>query len=136
MLTDQLFSSQQPSPWGVDYLVSAPDETSGTLEIDFQLTFTRRLVATTGPKSKTAKISRKAIQEVNVQKACETIIEPGAPIALRLQSSLLYGVSRVFSQQCNYVLSDAEKVQTRIRAFYGALNVMGNTLDPAAGKTR
>lgn len=95
-----------------------------------------RLVSTVGIKSNAKKISRKAIQEVNVQKACETILEPGAPIALRLQGSLLYGVSRVYSQQCQYVLADAEKVQAHMMAFYNAMGGNENALDPRAGKAK
>ncbi|KAK4659919.1 R8 protein [Podospora pseudocomata] len=94
------------------------------------------LVSTVGIKSNAKKISRKAIQEVNVQKACETILEPGAPIALRLQGSLLYGVSRVYSQQCQYVLADAEKVQAHMMAFYNAMGGNENALDPRAGKAK
>ncbi|KAL2269030.1 hypothetical protein VTJ83DRAFT_3876 [Remersonia thermophila] len=78
------------------------------------------LVSTIGLRSSTKKISRKAIQEVNVQKACETILQPGAPMALRLQGTLLYGLSRVYSQQCHYVLTDAERVQAHMRAVYNA----------------
>ncbi|KAH6689476.1 Rec8 like protein-domain-containing protein [Plectosphaerella plurivora] len=92
------------------------------------------LLATIGPRGGTRKITRKAIQEVDVQRACEKIIEPGAPLALRLQSNLLYGVSRVYSQQCNYVLSDAEKVQNDMRLFYRL--VAQNATDPEAGKAR
>ncbi|KAL1840844.1 hypothetical protein VTJ49DRAFT_7687 [Mycothermus thermophilus] len=94
------------------------------------------LVSTIGLRSTTKKISRKAIQEVNVQKACETILQTGAPIALRLQGSLLYGLSRVYSQQCHYVLTDAEKVQAHMRAFYNALGGSDNALDPQAGKAK
>jgi hypothetical protein len=49
-----------------------------------------RLVATLGAKSNTKKVTRKAILDVDVRKACETIIQPEAPMALRLQSNLLY----------------------------------------------
>lgn len=49
----------------------------------------RRLVATLGSKSTLKKVNRKAILEVNVPKACETIMTPEAPMALRLQSNLL-----------------------------------------------
>ncbi|KAL2158416.1 hypothetical protein VTH06DRAFT_4464 [Thermothelomyces fergusii] len=94
------------------------------------------LVSTLGLKSGARKISRKAIQEVDVQKACETILQPGAPIALRLQGSLLYGVSRVYLQQCHYVLADAERVQAHMRAFYRALGGSDNALDPQAGRSR
>lgn len=48
-----------------------------------------RLVATLGAKSGTKKVSRKQILGVDVGKACETIIEPEVPMALRLQSNLL-----------------------------------------------
>jgi meiotic recombination protein REC8, fungi type len=84
-----------------------------------------RLVATVGPRSSTKKVTRKAIQEVDVKRACEQILEPGAPIALRLQGNLLYGISRVHNQQCSYMLTDAHKIQgsmmTLLRHFDNAL---------------
>ena len=49
-----------------------------------------RLVATLGSKSNLKKVTRKAITEVDVPKACDTITNPEAPLALRLQASLLY----------------------------------------------
>ncbi|KAK4137003.1 hypothetical protein BT67DRAFT_454689 [Trichocladium antarcticum] len=94
------------------------------------------LVSTIGLRSNARKISRKAIQGVDVRKACETILQPTAPIALRLQGSLLFGLSRVYSQQCHYVLTDAERVQAHMRAFYTALGGTDNGLDPQAGKSR
>lgn len=48
-----------------------------------------RLVATLGSKSTLKKVNRKAILDVDVPKACETILAPEAPMALRLQSNLL-----------------------------------------------
>lgn len=47
-------------------------------------------MATLGAKSSLKKVSRRAIDNVNVPKACDVIIEPEAPMALRLQSNLLY----------------------------------------------
>ena len=52
----------------------------------------RRLVATLGSKSNLKKINRKAILDVNIPKACQTVSDPGAPMALRLQSNLLLAV--------------------------------------------
>ncbi|KAI9817479.1 MAG: hypothetical protein M1827_001089 [Pycnora praestabilis] len=75
------------------------------------------LVATLGSKSNLKKVNRKAILDVDVPKACQTILTPEAPMALRLQSNLLYGVSRVYSQQCGYVLVDAQNAQNNIRAL-------------------
>ncbi|TVY14205.1 Meiotic recombination protein rec8 [Lachnellula arida] len=91
------------------------------------------LVATLGAKSSAKKVTRKAITGVDVQKACETIIEPEAPMALRLQSNLMYGVTRVYSQQCTYVLNDAVAAQTAMRAM---LKSRGGQLDSSAGKAK
>jgi len=48
-----------------------------------------RLVATLGSKSTLKKVTRKAILDVNVPKACDVIVDPAAPMALRLQGNLL-----------------------------------------------
>ncbi|KAI9809291.1 MAG: hypothetical protein M1825_002582 [Sarcosagium campestre] len=93
-----------------------------------------RLVATLGSQSSARKINRKAILEVNVPKACETILMSEAPMALRLQSNLLYGVSRVYSQQCGYVLGDAQHVHNLLRGLFKASAAA--QLDPQAGRAR
>ncbi|KAI1391946.1 Rec8 like protein-domain-containing protein [Hypoxylon trugodes] len=92
------------------------------------------LIATVGTGTSARRVSKKAIQAVDVEKACGKIIEPGAPVALRLQGQLLYGVSRVYNEQCRYMLSDLQKVQMHMHMLFKRLN--GNQLDPDAGKTR
>ncbi|GAB7359986.1 hypothetical protein MBLNU230_g7510t1 [Neophaeotheca triangularis] len=79
------------------------------------------LVATLGSKSTLKKVSRKAILDVDVAKACETIVAPEAPMALRLQSNLLFGVTRVYAQQCGYVLNDAENAKNNMRMIIKAM---------------
>ncbi|KAL6854247.1 Rec8 like domain-containing protein [Trichoderma novae-zelandiae] len=91
------------------------------------------LVATVG-KGNQKRLTKKAIQEVNVPKACEKILDPGAPLALRLQGNLLYGVSRVFAHQCAYVLTDAEKTQSDMVTFFRIIQT--SEIDPRAGKTK
>ena len=49
-----------------------------------------RLVATLGSKTNNKKVNRKSILEVDVKKTCDIIIQPEAPMALRLQGNLLY----------------------------------------------
>ena len=49
----------------------------------------KRLVATLGSRSITRRLNRKAILDVDVPEACKVIINPEAPMALRLQGSLL-----------------------------------------------
>ncbi|KAL9594620.1 MAG: hypothetical protein Q9179_005313 [Wetmoreana sp. 5 TL-2023] len=55
-------------------------------------------------------------------------------MALRLQSNLLYGVSRVYLQQCGYTLADAQSVQANMRVLSKIIRTA--SLDPNAGKAR
>jgi len=60
-----------------------------------------RLVATLGTKSMSSKkVTKRAIQGVDVQKACETVMVPEAPMALRLQSNLLWVPALPPCQRC------------------------------------
>lgn len=72
---------------------------------------------------------------MNVAKACTTIIHPpGAPLALRTQANLLYGVTRVFQEQYRIALSDVEKFQDHLRR---ARSTWGTSdIDSNAGKAR
>ncbi|KAI4848669.1 hypothetical protein E4T44_03805 [Aureobasidium sp. EXF-8845] len=87
------------------------------------------LVATLGSKSTLKKVDRKEICAVNIPKACRTIVSPEAPMALRLQSNLLYGVSRVYGEQCNFVLKDAQVEQNKIRTLLRSLHAAPIELD-------
>ena len=49
-------------------------------------------------------------------------------------STTSYGVSRVFNQQCGYILSDAQVAQANMRALINAVKT--SELDPNAGKAR
>lgn len=64
-----------------------------------------------GIKSGVKKVGRKAILDVDVSKACSTVLAPEAPMALRLQSNLLY-VSR---RPTNPHLRELTTVQIRHR---------------------
>ncbi|KAE8350435.1 Rec8 like protein-domain-containing protein [Aspergillus coremiiformis] len=92
------------------------------------------LVATLGSRSISRKLNRKAILDVDVPRACHVIMDPEAPMALRLQGNLLYGVSRVYSQQCGYTLTDVQAIHDKMRTMLKVLP--GGGLDPTAGKTR
>ncbi|OOQ82058.1 hypothetical protein PEBR_40600 [Penicillium brasilianum] len=92
------------------------------------------LVATLGSRSITRRLNRKAILDVDVPGACNVIVNPDAPMALRLQGSLLYGVSRVYDQQCGYTLLDAQTMRDKMVSMLKQLP--GGGLDPSAGKTK
>jgi meiotic recombination protein REC8, fungi type len=64
---------------------------------NYKITDPYRLLATLGSKSTLKKVTRKAILDVDVPKACGTIHDPSAPMALRLQANLLYVSSRTLS---------------------------------------
>ncbi|PLN86142.1 Rec8 like protein-domain-containing protein [Aspergillus taichungensis] len=92
------------------------------------------LVATLGSKSIARKLNRKAILDVDVPRACGVIKDPEAPMALRLQGNLLYGVSRVHNQQCGYTLTDVQAIHDRMRSLFRVIS--GGGLDSSAGKAR
>ncbi|KAI5813074.1 Rec8 like protein-domain-containing protein [Pyronema omphalodes] len=74
------------------------------------------LVATLGLSRTTLKkLGRRDILAVNLPKACGTVIEPIAPLALRLQSNLLIGISRVYKQQTEYLYHDVTNAHTNIK---------------------
>lgn len=88
--------------------------------------------------------------DVDVPDACETITDPSAPMALRLQGNLLcvsstrstevplmkpsFGVSRVFSQQCAYVLTDMQSLWDKMRGMTMLLKEL--EIDPDVTATR
>lgn len=95
-----------------------------------------RLVANLGHNTVNRKLTRRVIEGVNVPQACDTIERPpGAPIALRLQGSLLYGVSGVYSKHGAYLLDDTQKMWTSMRTF-SRHKSDANLLDPNAGKAK
>ncbi|KAL8808536.1 MAG: hypothetical protein Q9182_000087 [Xanthomendoza sp. 2 TL-2023] len=116
---------------------SGPDGYAPSMKYKYGVVF----VAAAGPTvvaidagSNLKKVNRKAILEVNVPKTCDVIINPEVPMALRLQSNLLYGVSRVYLQQCGYTLSDAQNVQANLKMLSNIIRTA--SLDPNAGKAR
>ncbi|KAF7515626.1 hypothetical protein G7054_g14488 [Neopestalotiopsis clavispora] len=92
------------------------------------------IVATMGNKSTTKRVSKRAIEDVDLARACEKIIEPGAPIALRLQGSLLFGVSKVYQRKCQYMLSDVQKIQGHMMHFFKTVGA--NQLEPGEFRVR
>lgn len=52
------------------------------------------------------KLSKKQIQSVEITEACDYLVHPPEPLALRLSSNLMVGVSRVYQQQAGYLWSD------------------------------
>ena len=68
-------------------------------------------------------MGKKDILNVDVPKACQTVTDPEAPLALRLQGNLLFGLSRVYEQKCLYLLADLESARTVMRELMKSASV-------------
>jgi N terminus of Rad21 / Rec8 like protein len=65
-----------------------------------------RLAATLGAKSSLKRLQKRDILSVDVPEACTFLSNPpDQPLALRLSSNLMYGVTRIFSQQYTFFYS-------------------------------
>ncbi|GAA6009311.1 hypothetical protein JCM11491_004269 [Sporobolomyces phaffii] len=68
------------------------------------------------------KLSRKELVACDLVKACEQVASPAEPLALRLSSSLLSGIARVYQQQFLFFSSDVTQVHQALKkAFTDAL---------------
>jgi cohesin complex subunit SCC1 len=46
--------------------------------------------------------------EVNIQASCDSVLNPEAPLALRLSGQLLLGVVRIYLRKLQYLETDAK----------------------------
>ncbi|GAA5985729.1 hypothetical protein JCM11641_007195 [Rhodosporidiobolus odoratus] len=75
------------------------------------------LAATIGSKGGTAvkKLSKAEVLKSNVVRACEKVIAPEEPLALRLSSNLMMGIARVYQQQYAHYANDVTIVHQAIK---------------------
>lgn len=81
------------------------------------------LAATLGSKGGTSfkKLSRKEILGCNIVAACNKLSEPDEPLALRLSSNLLCGISRVYEQQYALFHADVALMQSNLKKNFNDL---------------
>jgi meiotic recombination protein REC8 len=79
-------------------------------------------------------VTRRAIDNVDLRQAIQKISEPGAPLALRVQSNLLFGLSKVYEHKTRYILSDLEKIKGYLREL--DRQRARKTTDPRAGRIK
>ncbi|GAA5909751.1 uncharacterized protein JCM6883_004625 [Sporobolomyces salmoneus] len=85
------------------------------------------------------KLTRKELLAVDLVQACEQVASPAEPLALRLSSSLLSGIARVYQQQFLFFSSDVIQVhQSLKKAFEDALisTDLTTTIDLAPAPAR
>lgn len=64
------------------------------------------------------KLTKAMALSTNISNAVKRIIEPDAPMALRLTSQLLLGVVRIFSRKTKYLLVDSSDALARLKIAY------------------
>ncbi|KAI8848333.1 Rec8 like protein-domain-containing protein [Chytridium lagenaria] len=81
-----------------------------------------------GSRSSIKKLSKKQLNGVNVSKACRYIVSPPEPMALRLSSNLMVGVSRVLGNQYSFLYTDANQVFLRLKKAFSELPQQGGSV--------
>lgn len=72
------------------------------------------IAATLGPKSSTRRLVRRDLSTVNIPETCRYLADPPQAWSLRLTSSMMVGVTRVYGQQCSYQYQDVHQFCSRI----------------------
>lgn len=72
------------------------------------------LAGTLGQKSQARRLLRKDYTNVDIVAACEYLLDPPEPMSLRLSSSLMIGMTRVYGQQCNFFYGDVSALWGRL----------------------
>ncbi|KAL0026365.1 hypothetical protein WJX79_003149 [Trebouxia sp. C0005] len=69
------------------------------------------------------RLKRNQIYETNISSSVDSIINPEAPLALRLSGQLLLGVVRIYSRKINYLYSDCNEALVKIKQAFKAGDV-------------
>ncbi|KAI8818981.1 Rec8 like protein-domain-containing protein [Fimicolochytrium jonesii] len=83
------------------------------------------LAATLGPKHSFKKLTKREVNGVDLIKACEFLSSPPQPLALRLTSNMMVGVTRVYSEQYAFLYSEVNQVFLKLRRSW-ADNMSGD----------
>lgn len=78
-----------------------------------------RLAATLGPRSQTRRLSRRDYASVDIVDSCKYVMAPPEPLSLRLASSLMIGIARVYGQQCQIYFADAQQFWSSLASLRG-----------------
>ncbi|KAK4537945.1 hypothetical protein CDCA_CDCA15G3970 [Cyanidium caldarium] len=78
------------------------------------------------------KLTKTQVFSTDVTESCRKIAAPDFPMALRLTSSLLLGVSRIHNRQAHYVLCEASDAVAKIRWAFRAAGGAGSTATASA----
>ncbi|KAI5477485.1 meiotic recombination protein REC8 [Pseudohyphozyma bogoriensis] len=81
------------------------------------------LAATLGSKggSSFKKLTRKEVLGCDIAGACEKLIAPDEPLALRLSSNLLCGIARVYQQQFTFFSSDVTQMHASLKKSFAEI---------------
>ncbi|BFZ64189.1 R8 protein [Saitoella coloradoensis] len=95
------------------------------------------LAATLGSKSSLKKLQKRDILSVDIGRTCDDLVNPSEPMALRLQSNLMVGVTRVFAQQFGFFYADVTVAHAKVRRELVSLSTEVRDIDlPIVGQKR
>mmetsp|Transcript_10467 Transcript_10467/g.18864 ORF Transcript_10467/g.18864 Transcript_10467/m.18864 type:complete len:684 (-) Transcript_10467:644-2695(-) len=69
-----------------------------------------------------SKLTKAMVNSTDVSQSCEKIVEPEAPLALRLSSNLMLGVVRIYSRKTKYLLSDCSEAMAKLKLAFTSGN--------------
>ncbi|KAJ3031760.1 UNVERIFIED_CONTAM: hypothetical protein HDU68_000047 [Siphonaria sp. JEL0065] len=76
----------------------------------------------TGLSGAMRRLTKKDVAGVDLSKVCAFLVAPPQPMALRLTSNLMYGASRVLSNQMAFLHADANNVSVRLKKVFSEAN--------------
>ncbi|KAJ9096625.1 hypothetical protein QFC20_006387 [Naganishia adeliensis] len=102
---------------------------------DFLMVKPGGLAATLGAKGRKG-LNKKQILDCNITEACQKIINPPEPIALRTSAGLMMGVVKIHDARYDLFVNDVTTLESAVKRAVndGAKGVMGNDKVNAANK--
>ncbi|KAL1923678.1 uncharacterized protein VTP21DRAFT_8658 [Calcarisporiella thermophila] len=72
--------------------------------------------ATLGTHFQFKRLTKKDVISINIAEACQCIVSPPYPLALRLMSQLMVGAARIYGRQCDFHYTDVQHVWNCIKS--------------------
>lgn len=81
------------------------------------------------------KLNKQMVQGTDINLSCKSILEPQAPLALRLTGQLLLGLVRIYQKKVKYLQEDCSDALTKMKSVFraGAVDLPPESAVAAAG---
>jgi len=81
------------------------------------------------------KLNKQMVQGTDINLSCKSILEPQAPLALRLTGQLLLGLVRIYQKKVKYLQEDCSDALTKMKSVFraGAVDLPPESAVAASG---